>query len=152
MNSGPKLSEDMKEELMTTFRMLDEEQEGVLDAQKMALALKVHGLEATGDTMQQIKKMENIGVGEFLTLMGGLLSESAAWCKLEVQECFEVFDKEKTGVVTIPQVKRVINRIAERLTDAEIEQQYTQFDMNHDMVLDMSGFAKAAYDTKSFES
>jgi Ca2+-binding EF-hand superfamily protein len=79
------------------------------------------------------------------------LSESSHWCKLEVQEAFDVFDKEKSGVITIPQFKRVINRIGEKLTDSEIDQQYFQFDMNNDNALDINGFSKAAIsDSKTF--
>lgn len=145
------LSEDMSQELMTTFKMLEQNNEGTIDHSKLALAMKVHGLEASSETISQMKKMETISLPEYLNFMGTLLNESSHWCKLEAQEAFDVFDKEKSGVITIPQVKRVINRIGERLTDTEIDQQYFQFDMNNDMALDISGFSKAVTsETKTF--
>ena len=86
-----------------------------------------------------------------MTFMGNLLSESGLWCKLEAQEAFDVFDKEKTTTITIPQIKRVMNRIGEKLTDSEIDQQYFQFDMNNDMALDIAGFTRAVTsETKTF--
>lgn len=128
---------------MSTFKMLDQNEEGSIDYNKMSLAMTVHGFEPSNETITQMRKMDTIGPAEYMTFMTSLLAESNHWCKLEIQEAFEVFDKEKTGLITIPQVKRVINRIGEKLTDSEIDQQYYQFDMNNDMVLDINGFSKS---------
>eukprot|EP00603_Paraphysomonas_imperforata_P007786 CAMPEP_0114431814 /NCGR_PEP_ID=MMETSP0103-20121206/10813_1 /TAXON_ID=37642 ORGANISM="Paraphysomonas imperforata, Strain PA2" /NCGR_SAMPLE_ID=MMETSP0103 /ASSEMBLY_ACC=CAM_ASM_000201 /LENGTH=151 /DNA_ID=CAMNT_0001601429 /DNA_START=57 /DNA_END=512 /DNA_ORIENTATION=- len=143
MSTKQGLSEDMSQELMATFKMLDQNDEGSIDFNKMTLALKVHGFEPSAETLAQIKKMETIGPPEYMTFMGNFLSESGHWCKNEVQEAFDVFDKERTATITIPQIKRVINRIGEKLTDPEIDQQYFQFDMNNDMALDIGGFTRA---------
>lgn len=141
----------MSQELMATFKMLDQNDEGSIDFAKMSLAIKVHGFEPSNETIDQMKKMEAIRPAEYMTFMGNLLSESGLWCKLEAQEAFDVFDKEKTTTITIPQIKRVMNRIGEKLTDSEIDQQYFQFDMNNDMALDIAGFTRAVTsETKTF--
>ena len=129
--------------------MLDQNDEGTIDFNKMTLAMKVHGFEPSNETIKHMQKMDTIGLGEYMTFMTSLLGESSHWCKLELQEAFEVFDKEKTALITIPQIKRVLNRIGEKLTDPEIDQQYFQFDMNNDMVLDINGFSKAAITNES---
>ena len=143
------ISDDMHEELLATFKMLDQHDEGSIDFNKMMQAMKVHGFEASSETMSQMKKSDSIGVAEYMQYMTSFLSETSNWCKLELQEAFEVFDKEKTSLITVPQIKRVVNRIGEKLTDAEIEQQYFQFDMNSEMVLDITGFSRAAIANES---
>ena len=115
------LSEDMSEELMSTFKMLDQNGDGSIDFAKITLAMKVHGFEPSQGMISQMKQMETIGQVEYMGFMTTFLSESRHWCESEIQEAFEVFDKEKTGLITIPQVKRVINRIGEKLTDSEID-------------------------------
>jgi Ca2+-binding EF-hand superfamily protein len=133
------LSDDMTCEFLDTFKMLDEHEYGQISGQQYLLALKAHGIEPDAKMNERALSQNPINLQEFMNLMMyGASTES--WCRAEMIEAFEVFDKDNTGLINQQQTKRVLHRLGEKLSDVEIDQQFFQFDVNDDMLLEHQGF------------
>lgn len=141
MSMTQNLSDDMTCEFMDTFKMLDENDYGQISGQQYLQALKVHGIEPDQKMSERAHSQNPINLQEFMNLMiYGTSTES--WCRSEMMDVFEVFDKDQIGTINPQQIKRVLHRLGEKLSDVEIDQQFFQFDVNDEMLLEPKGFYK----------
>lgn len=134
------ISDDLNAEFIDTFKMLDPQDRGTITGGQLALAFKVHGLEPDIKVQEVLQSTKSISFSEYITIMISHLSTDS-WCRHEIQDVFEVFDKEGVGSLTAAQMKRVTLRLGEKLTDEEIEQQFLQFETNDDLKVEPRGFS-----------
>jgi Ca2+-binding EF-hand superfamily protein len=136
------VSDDLNAEFIDTFKMLDPRDTGSITGTQLGLALKVHGIESADPKLQEMisQSSKSISFSEYIAIVLTHLSTDS-WCRHEIQEVFDVFDKEGVGNLTPQQMKRVAIRLGEKLNDEEIEQQFLQFDTNDELKVEPRGFA-----------
>jgi calmodulin len=139
-HSMSSISDDLNAEFVDTFKMLDPNDTGSITGIQLALALKVHGIEPDIKIHELLQSSKSLTFAEYIAIIVAHLSLDS-WCRSEMQEVFEIFDKEGVGSLTYHQMKRVTMRLGEKLTDEEVEQQFGQFDANDDLKVEQRSFA-----------
>ena len=147
------LSDDLNAEFLDTFKMLDPRDTGSISGTQLGLALKVHGIETTDQKIQELitQSSKQVSFSEYITLITTNLSLES-WCRHEIQEVFDVFDKEGIGNLAPQQMKRVAVRLGEKLNDDEIEQQFLQFETNDELKIELRGFASLILSSEEMSS
>ena len=135
------ISDDLNSEFVDTFKMLDPQDVGSISGIQLGLALKAHGIEPDQKIHELLQSSKLVTFSEYMAIIVTHLSIDS-WCRAEIQEVFEVFDKDGQGTLTPHQVKRVALRLGEKMTDEEIEQQFLQFDANDELKVEIKGFSK----------
>jgi calmodulin len=136
------ISDDLNAEFIDTFKMLDPKDSGSISGTQLGLALKVHGIEPANTKIQEMitQSSKSISFSEYIAIVVTHLTGDS-WCRNEIQEVFDVFDKEGVGKLAPQQMKRVAVRLGEKLNDEEIEQQFLQFDTNDELKVEPRGFS-----------
>lgn len=135
------MSEEMKKEYTETFSLLDDLHEGVISAPKLLTAMKILGFEPTAAASDRAVG-EPLDLNEFMSFILSASSSQSDWCMAEMEEAFLLFDRENCGYLAPAQFKRTFGRLGEKLTDAEIEDQMDDFDLNDDYNLEKKNFFK----------
>ncbi len=135
------LSDDLNAEFIDTFKLLDPQDTGTITGIQVGLALKAHGIEPDLKIHDLIQSSKPVTFPEYMAIIVTHLSVDS-WCHFEIQEVFDVFDKDGIGALTPHQMKRVALRLGEKLNDEEIEQQFLQFETNDETKIEMKGFSK----------
>ncbi len=135
------LSDDLNSEFVDTFKMLDPQDTGSISGVQLGLALKAHGIEPDQKIHDLLQSSKLVTFPEYMAIIVTHLTVDS-WCRAEIQEVFDVFDKDAHGTLTPHQVKRVALRLGEKMTDEEIEQQFLQFEANEELKVEPKGFSK----------
>lgn len=135
------MSEEMKKEYTDTFSQLDDLHEGSIAAPKLLTAMKILGFEATAAAINRAEG-EPLDLNEYMSFILSASQSQSEWCHNEMEEAFLLFDRENIGYLSAAQFKRTFARIGEKLTDAEIEDQMDDFDLNDDFDLEKKNFFK----------
>ena len=126
------LTKDMTIELEETFNMLADSA-GKMAHQKLPLALKALGMtlnesnEAAGSFQQ-----EDITIDKFLQIVTDCMRHPN-WAANEMNESFALFDKDGNGFIEPPELKRVFNKLDEKLSETELKDQLREFDIDGDL-------------------
>mmetsp|Transcript_24260 Transcript_24260/g.52329 ORF Transcript_24260/g.52329 Transcript_24260/m.52329 type:complete len:161 (-) Transcript_24260:311-793(-) len=132
----PGLTDDEIEELRQAFDLFDTDGSGTIDPKELRAAMQSLGFEAKNQTIyQMIKDIDKDGTGEidfdeFLDLMTSRLAGSDT--KEDVQKIFELFDDDKTGYVSLQNLKRVAHELGENMDDAELLEMIERADTDQD--------------------
>ena len=131
--SGPEAQEEMhgmSEEEMTelkaVFKTFDKDGDGTIDVEELGTALRSLGQNPTKEEVRKlIDETDKDGSGciefdEFAKMMAQR-SASNQTSEQELLEAFKVFDVEKTGVITIKEVKHVLGTIGMELNAEELD-------------------------------
>lgn len=126
------LTKEMTIELEETFNMLADST-GKVSHQKLPLALKALGMalnesnEAAGSFQQ-----EDITIDKFLQIVTDCMRHPN-WAANEMNESFALFDKDCNGFIEPPELKRVFNKLDEKLSETELKDQLREFDIDGDL-------------------
>mmetsp|Transcript_28613 Transcript_28613/g.60687 ORF Transcript_28613/g.60687 Transcript_28613/m.60687 type:complete len:173 (-) Transcript_28613:279-797(-) len=132
----PGLTDDEIEELRQAFDLFDTDGSGTIDPKELRAAMQSLGFEAKNQTIyQMIKDIDKDGTGEidfdeFLDLMTSRLAGSDT--KEDVQKIFELFDDDKTGYISLQNLKRVARELGENMDDAELLEMIERADADQD--------------------
>ena len=132
----PGLTEDEIEELRQAFDLFDTDGSGTIDPKELRAAMQSLGFEAKNATIyQMIQDMDKDGSGEidfdeFLDLMTSRLAGSDT--KEDVQKIFELFDDDKTGYISLQNLKRVCQELGENMDDSELLEMVERADADKD--------------------
>jgi calmodulin len=126
------LTKEMTIELMETFNSVADAS-GKFSWQKLPLVLKALGMninesnEASGGFLQ-----EDITLDKFLQIVTDCMKHPN-WAANEMNESFHLFDKGSNGFIEPPELKRVFNKIGEKLSETELQDQLREFDIDGDL-------------------
>lgn len=132
----PGLTDDEVEELRQAFDLFDTDGSGTIDPKELRAAMQSLGFEAKNQTIyQMIKDIDKDGTGEidfdeFLDLMTSRLAGSDT--REDVQKIFELFDDDKTGYISLQNLKRVAHELGENMDDAELLEMIERADADRD--------------------
>ena len=136
MSYRPGLNEEEIEELRDAFDLFDTNGDGTIDPKELKAAMQSLGFEAKNQTVyQMISDIDKDGTGdinfeEFLDLMTSKMGDSDT--KEEIQKIFSLFDDDKTGFITIQNLKRVAKELGENLSDSELMEMIDRADNDED--------------------
>lgn len=135
--SRPGLSDDEIEELRQAFDLFDTDGGGTIDPKELRAAIRSLGLETKNqsvyDMMQGIDTdgKGEIDFDEFVDVMTSKLACNND-SEEDVQKIFELFDDDKTGFITLHNLKRVVAELGERMDDAELLEMIERADLDQD--------------------
>lgn len=132
----PGLTQDEIEELRQAFDLFDTDGSGTIDPKELRAAMQSLGFDTKNQTIyqmiQDIDKNCNgeVDFDEFLELMTSRLAGSDT--KDDIQKIFELFDDDKTGYISLQNLKRVAHELGENMDDAELLEMIERADLDHD--------------------
>ncbi|KAL4393549.1 hypothetical protein AHAS_Ahas02G0063100 [Arachis hypogaea] len=80
-----------------------------------------------------------INFEEFLTFMGRKIKENQAE---ELKDAFKVFDRNNDGYISATELRHVMMKMGERLTDEEAEEMIREADLDGDGQVSYEEFAR----------
>lgn len=132
----PGLTKDEVEELRQAFDLFDTDCNGTIDPKELRAAMQSLGFETKNQTIYQIiqdidkESTGEINFDEFLDLMTKRLAGSDT--REDIQKIFELFDDDKTGYISLQNLKRVAHELGENMDDAELSEMIERADSDHD--------------------
>nr|XP_022331532.1 calmodulin-A-like [Crassostrea virginica]XP_022331533.1 calmodulin-A-like [Crassostrea virginica] len=135
-------------EIKTLFSVFDKNKDGFLTAKEVAALLQSGKLSVSipYNAVQKIvrgvdqkdKKMVNIT--QLTELLGQHCSEFNPMG--DMLEAFKVFDKNGDGVISVSELRQVMNNLGERLTDRELQRMFQNADQDGDGEINFNEFLK----------
>ena len=137
----------MCNEAEATFNMVADVN-GIMDYTKIPIALKAMGmsLEDFGGELASYDD-EEVDIDKFLSIVMECLKQPN-WAAHEMKEAFQLFDKDSNSYVDPTEVHRILARLGENLTEAEVAEQLREFDLDGDMEMVLTEFYKMIAATK----
>jgi len=142
--SRPGINEEEIEELREAFNLFDTNGDGSIDPKELKAAMQSLGFEGKNHTVHQmISDIDKNGTGdidfeEFLDLMTVKLGDSDR--PEDVQKVFDLFDDDKTGFISIQNLKRVAKDLGENMSDAELLEMIERADSDRDGQISFDDF------------
>jgi centrin-1 len=142
--SRPGINEEEIEELREAFNLFDTNGDGSIDPKELKAAMQSLGFEGKNHTVaQMINDIDKNGTGdidfeEFLDLMTVKLGDSDT--PEDVKKVFDLFDDDKTGFITIQNLKRVSKDLGESMSDAELLEMIERADSDRDGQINFDDF------------
>ena len=132
----PGLTEDEIEEIKEAFDLFDSDGSGTIDPSELKSAMQSLGFEAKNQTIyQMISDLDKDGSGaidfdEFLDMMTARMSDKDT--KEDINNVFRLFDDDKTGYISIKNLRRVAKELGETMTDEELMEMIERADSDGD--------------------
>eukprot|EP00981_Chlorochromonas_danica_P000305 scaffold77_cov243-Ochromonas_danica.AAC.7 len=125
------LTKEMFAELEETFAQASEGT-GILPVAKLAITLKALGMSVT----ESDPKLHNgdIDFDRFLEIVLTCM-KLPNWVANELNESYELFDREKSGNIGPTELRVVFARLGENLLEKELEDQLREFDIDGDLLV-----------------
>uniref|UniRef100_A0AAV1UEF6 EF-hand domain-containing protein n=1 Tax=Peronospora matthiolae TaxID=2874970 RepID=A0AAV1UEF6_9STRA len=149
--AGQVMSEEEIAEMREAFLLFDADGRGVVDFEELQTVLQSLGLKTMGQLSPEW--MENrdqnssetedkrfVDMESFVDILGAKIGNDGVEKQEEIQRVFGLFDDDKTGKISLCDLKRVVHELGETLTDAELLEMMERADMNQDGEVDADEF------------
>ena len=116
--------------------MFDSDGSGTIDPSELKSAMQSLGFEAKNQTIyQMISDLDKDGSGaidfdEFLDMMTARMSDKDT--REDINKVFRLFDDDKTGYISIKNLRRVAKELGETMTDEELLEMIERADSDGD--------------------
>ncbi|CEL97183.1 unnamed protein product [Vitrella brassicaformis CCMP3155] len=140
----PGLTEDEIDEIREAFNLFDTDGSGTIDPKELKAAMQSLGFETKNPTIfQMIADLDRDGSGaidfdEFLDAICAKLGDKES--RDGIQKIFALFDEDKTGTITIKNLKRVAKELGETMTEEELREMIERADSNGDGEISFEDF------------
>merc|ERR1712066_879296 len=149
----PGLGEEQVMEIKDAFDLFDKDRSGEITVGEMLEAMRSLGYDTKGgEAAEHVKNLDKDGSGalefnEFYELLTARFSENTT--KDELQRVFSLFDTDKTGEVSLANMRAIADQVGDQVSDDELGDIALKNDMNNDGKLDFEDFY-AVLTKKSF--
>merc|ERR1719408_575441 len=123
----PGLTEDEVDEIREAFNLFDTDGSGQIDPRELKAAMQSLGFETKNPTIfQMIADLDQDSHGgpidfeEFLDAITQKLGDKET--RDGIQKIFNLFDDDKTGTITIKNLKRVAKELGETMSEEELRE------------------------------
>merc|ERR1712226_1838827 len=122
----PGLSADEVQEVKDAFDLFDTDSSGAVSVQELVEAMQSLGLEQKNEAVfNMIKEIDTDGSGElefaeFLEMMTARLTNKTP--KSEIERVFKLFDDDRTGEISLNNLKRVASELGEEVSNEELQE------------------------------
>ncbi|KAK4238776.1 hypothetical protein C8A03DRAFT_33172 [Achaetomium macrosporum] len=144
-SSGSSSKADQIEQYKQVFEIFDKDGTGDITAAELGNVMKELGLNPSDEELQDLinevdtNKDGVISFDEFLALMSQTVKEVDT--EQELLNAFKVFDKDGSGTISSDELRHVLKKLGENLTDDEVEEMIKLADRNGDGHIDYHEFA-----------
>lgn len=138
------LSEEKLVELRCAFDLFDNDNDGKIDPAELGKAIEKMGQKLSEEDLKEmIKEVDSdyngtIEFNEFVTLMESKMRDNDS--EEEIFEAFKIFDKKGNGHISKADIKNVMISLHESLTQQEIDDLMTKWDLDKDGYLNFEEF------------
>merc|ERR1712066_214252 len=132
----PGLSADEVQEVKDAFDLFDADSSGAVSVTELVEAMRSLGLEQKNEAVfNMIKEIDTDGSGElefteWLEMMTARLSDKTP--RSEIERVFKLFDDDRTGEISLANLKRVANDLGEEVSNEELQEMVTRNDVDKD--------------------
>ena len=133
--------EERTYELRCAFNLFDLDNDGKITLEELGAIFSVMGealtykeLEANSEAMDK----DYITFDDFCFVMNSKMSNNATG--RELAEAFKVFDREGNGYITSQELKHVMLKVADELSEEEVDAMIKQADVNGDGQIEYEEF------------
>jgi calmodulin len=146
-----RLSDEKRAEIEEAFRLFDKNGNGTITAEDLRSVLRALGYDPSPDeTSDMLKEM---GVSSSSTNDGGSVDLNSfvafmatkvplAGFEEEIRNAFRLFDKDGDGFITPAELKTVLGRLGENLTDEDVTAMIAEADTDGDGQVSFEEFKK----------
>lgn len=140
----PGLTEDEVEEIREAFNLFDTDGSGMIDPKELKAAMQSLGFETKNPTIyQMIADLDRDGGGpidfeEFLDAITSKLGDKES--REGIQKIFNLFDDDRTGTITLKNLKRVARELGETMSEDELREMLERADSNGDGEISFEDF------------
>lgn len=128
------LTEEQKSEFREAFELFDKDADGTISIKELGEVMRVLNQAPTEQEILEMmkketenEKVETIDFIEFLSLMARKLRDVDT--EEELLAAFRVFDKDKTGKISVAELRQEITKLEDKLTDEEIDELIKEVDI-----------------------
>ena len=141
------LTKEMLREVEDVFNMVVDA-DGHMPYHKLPLALKSLGM-SLNETNEDLTYYQTEGLSQdkFISIVVDC-TQHPNWAANEMNEAYGLFDKDGNGFIDPSELKRVFNKIGEKLTDLELEDQLRAVDIDGDCQMVIAEYYKMVSGTK----
>jgi centrin-3 len=138
------ITEEQKQEIKEAFDLFDTDKSGSIDYHELKVAMRALGFDVKkAEVLKLMKEYDRKETGrieyaDFLEIMTQKMAERDP--EEEIRKAFALFDEEKTGAISVKNLRRVARELGEVLTDDELQAMIDEFDKNGDGVIDEQEF------------
>merc|ERR1712048_450892 len=132
----PGLSADEVQEVKDAFDLFDTDSSGAVSVQELVEAMQSLGLEQKNEAVfNMIKEIDTDGSGElefaeFLEMMTARLTNKTP--RADIERVFKLFDNDRTGEISLDNLKRVANDLGEEVSNEELQEMVQRNDVDKD--------------------
>merc|ERR1740120_605762 len=135
MYDKPGLTEDEIDEIREAFNLFDTDGSGTIDPGELKAAMRSLGFETKNPTIfQMIADLDQdgaaIGFDDFLDAITQKLGDKET--RDGINKIFNLFDDDKTGTISLKNLKRVSKELGETMTEEELKEMIDRADSNQD--------------------
>lgn len=148
------LTEDQRLEIKEAFDVFDSDKSGTIDRHELRVALRAMGFDVSKNEILEImdsKDPDNTGsinLQAFQEIAGEKMTRRDPLD--EIRKAFALFDDDKTGKISIKNLRRVARELGEGMTDDELQAMIDEFDTDHDGQISESEFLSIMNPTQAF--
>jgi centrin-1 len=138
------LSQDQLGEIQEAFTLFDSESKGALDARELKAAVRAMGFDVK---KEQVRKMmlevgketnQLVNLTDFTEMLRPRMHEKGS--REELMKIFQLFDDNRSGKITLRDLKRVATEIGESITEDELKEMLGEADRDGDGALNFDEF------------
>ena len=144
--SGQQLTEEQVAEFKEVFSLIDKNADGAITIKELGAVMQSMGQSPTEEELQEmIDEVDANGNGtiefsEFLDKMAGKMAYSPS--EKDIYDAFRVFDKDSNGFISPAELRYVMTKMGQELTDEEVDQMIQEADLDGDGHVNYREFVK----------
>jgi len=130
------LTDEEIEELRDAFNIFDTDCTGRIDPKEMKAAMQSLGFDRKCPMVYQIimdmnqQARTKLDFEDFLGFISSVLGDRKS--RTGLQKIFALFDDDKTGTITLRNLRRIATELGETVTDDELKESIRRADLNGD--------------------
>ncbi|KAL0477509.1 centrin [Acrasis kona] len=151
------LNDEQRQEITEAFDLFDQDKNGFIDAHEMKVAMRALGFEVKKEEVVslmksydneesgQVSKSDFLDVSKLPTLVFN--STLIVTKKLserdpveEIRKAFSLFDEDKTGKISLKNLKKIAREIGETMSEDELQAMIDEFDKDQDGMISEKEF------------
>ncbi|ODN73667.1 hypothetical protein L202_07214 [Cryptococcus amylolentus CBS 6039] len=143
-NANPRaLTEDQRGEIREAFDLFDVDKDGAIDYHEFKVAMRALGFDVKkGEVMKLLKEFGGedglMDFGGFERIMTEkILSRNP---EHELRRAFELFDDDRSGKISLKNLRRVAKELGETLGEDELQAMIDEFDLDQDGEINLEEF------------